>query len=159
MRLKILTLLLFLTFISGCASQRFEGLEPIYPKLIRRRFLSQFPGCDVPRVDSLSPTFSWKGLGEGETYDFAIWDAIKSRRNLSAETNRLNYTPGIQIYYREDLKETSHKPDIELLPLKQYYWSVKVSGSDQWTKFNWKGGSATLKNSLFFFETPFGDDE
>jgi len=111
-------------------------------------------GVDVPRVDSLCPTFRWNGLSKGETYDFAIWDAIKESNMVGGRSNRLVHTPGVQIYHREGLKETSHKPNISLLPLKVYYWSVKLSSDEQWTKFNWTTFSGGLKYSLFLFETP-----
>ena len=155
MKLNILILLFFSILLVGCTSVK--GVKPIYPPLTQNKLLPNDLSCDVPIVNSLSPTFRWKGLNEAEAYDFAIWNAIESRMTYVTQTSRLNYTPGTQIYYREGLQESSHKPDIELLPFKPYYWSVKVSGADDWSKFNWSAGSATQKNSLFLFETPFGD--
>ena len=157
MRPQCVMLSLLTMLCAGCTSQSHDGLRPVYPELTRRTLLSQ-NGADIPRVDSLSPTFRWTGLSPDITYDFAIWDAIRSHRPRFAETSRLYYTPGVQIYYRKGLEETSHRPDIRLRPLKQYYWSVKVSGEDAWTTFTWRGG-ATLSNSLFLFETPFGTEE
>lgn len=146
---RLIFLFLPVMFV-GCAGKSHEGLWPTYPKLTQRNFLE--PGNDIPKVDSLCPTFKWKGLSEGETCDFAIWDAIYRR---SSAWERLSYTPGMQIYHREGLKENSHKPDISLLPMKKYYWSVKLSRDEDWTRFNWGGSSGTFqKHSLFLFETP-----
>jgi len=136
----------------GCVTYNLhqENVRFVYPKLTRY----------VPQVDSLRPTFRWEGINinEGETWDFAIWDAIHMQ-HLGRPTVR-DYTPGERIYYREGLKETSHMPDIRLLPLKKYFWSVKLSSAEQWTTFDWKymnaytGGWARVSNSLFLFETP-----
>lgn len=146
--------LLFSVLSLGCARVNVRGdVRPVYPKLTQ---FGRFSWDHVPTVDSLTPTFRWEGvnLNKGQTWDFAIWDAVRSIGTVVSQ-----YSPGMQIYYRQGLKETSHKPEIQLLPLKKYFWSVKLSGAERWTTFDCVVGvkdvmGRSFEHYLFFFETP-----
>ncbi len=76
------------------------GLEPYYPK---------FSSDQIPEVNSLQPTISWKKLdADNVTYDLCIW----------------RY--GQVVYYRERLFDTSHTVDTPLETSIRYDWSVRA---------------------------------
>lgn len=115
-------------------------------------------------IDS-TPTFSWKEINipgaEDISYDFRInagrekiLQARKSHVPFSDEV--IPVTRYIKesdfIYRKNDLKTTSHKPDIELNPCSWYYWSVKANynlngypRSTRWSSYS--GSSFPIRTS------------
>jgi hypothetical protein len=52
----------------GCTT--FSGVKPIYPDVGNPNYLSS--------VDSLQPTFRWEAVPDAESYDFIIYESIKT---------------------------------------------------------------------------------
>ena len=154
-------------------------IEPIHPKLnnewdgyyakdlkpaTRKDYSTITLKLHFTDIDS-TPTFSWKEINipgaEDISYDFRInagrekiLQARKSHVPLSDEVIPVTryVKESDYIYRKNDLKTTSHKPDIELNPCSWYYWSVKANynlngypRSTRWSSYS--GSSFPIRTS------------
>ncbi len=152
MTLQQMGLISVLCCLAGCASS--DGvrlIDPPTPGLGYR--LSH--GHHIPCAKSLKPTFRWEDRGAGARYDMAIWDAV-SEGIKTGPTERLRYGPGNRIYLRQGLTEPQHQIEITLLPLKQYFWSVKLSADTEWSTYSYDYYTVRVTNSMSLFRTPLG---
>ena len=148
MSLKLIIYPLVIVSLAGCGTPvldlHYDGVKPIYPEA------TLLPILSIPRVDSLRPTFQWEESASNATYDFAIWDAVGAGEI---------YDIGKLVYLREGLRGTSHVPGMTLLPMKKYFWSVRLSGDDEWSTVYVKTlylrrRDYIYDNCEFLFETP-----
>jgi hypothetical protein len=96
-------------FFTGCLSN-VSGIKPVYPKTYET-------------VDSLQPEVKWEG-DSSKKYDLAIWDSVTI--DILPQKHKI-------IYQRTGLNGNSHKLEIVLEPSKWYFWSVRETGSEQWS--------------------------
>lgn len=158
--MKIYLKLLFIlsaVIINGCISTKsYIGIEPVYPipnSNFGPGYLESFPV-----VKSLQPTLKWKMLEvEGFSYDLAIWERPKSRRDIKYVGIKYHDLD----YYVEDIKDAQHKVASPLLPDTAYMWTVRArKGREigQWAGYKettiMPGGSRYLSNIPYSFKTP-----
>ncbi|MBM3302234.1 MAG: hypothetical protein FJY85_20065 [Deltaproteobacteria bacterium] len=130
--LLLLTPLLF-TSCEVVKTQRHGGLEPVYPAVVFHR-----PWIASP-VDSLQPTLSWKGPASGaESYDLIVYSGVRRESRTS-----FFYIPGLEVYYREAIKGTSHRLEQALQPGAVYVWAVRTRTGTQtgrWSTYDYQKG-------------------
>jgi hypothetical protein len=105
----------------------------------------------------LQPTFRWEASSDAESYDFVIYEGIKTE-SFWEGTKR---TVGREVYYRERLQGTEHQVDEPLKPDAEYYWSVRTrrdSRVSRWSLYNYflflGLGYVSATNQPFSFKTP-----
>jgi len=142
-------------FLSGCATKKFSGIEPVYPGVSN-------PQNRLVSVDSLQPTFKWKASAEpGVSYDFAIFEAVEAT-TFSVWTMGGEWIKGKQLYYREGLATTEHAIEEPLRPEAVYYWSVRERKGDavtEWSTYDYQASAfqnsgLSFSNLSFLFRTP-----
>jgi len=133
----ILILILFL----GCAS--YPNLQPIYPKTGKH-------------VSSVRPTFKWLPVNNKDVkYDLIIWEYIKapvkeSIFNPRGSTVIKEYLKGEVVFSVKEIDATEYTLPFDLDIDTSYYWSIRVSGTKNWSKVNYVGAT----NINFRFQTP-----
>ncbi len=134
-----------LVLLAGCATNEFiGGIEPVDPK----------PGgawnYGNAKVNSLRPTLTWRGTSPASaTYDLAIYEATIDHVS--------GLKPGKEVYYRENLKGTSHTLEIRLLPYCYYAWTVRTrSGTNvsAWATWNRQRIAGSEQGMFWTFKTP-----
>ncbi len=177
MKVKTVGLICILSSLTGCAAN-YTGIRLIDPPTpgsgpyLKNTFsVENFgqPGDSLAIVKELQPTFRWEDKGPGVTYDIAIWDAVWSppeqkKTSLTKailfgnpSTKPGYFSVGSKIYFREGLQSPSHKLEETLLPGKRYFWSVKLSTSENWSTYNYIYRGLQIRNYMALFQTSFGD--
>jgi hypothetical protein len=141
----------FLGF-TGCTT--FHGITAITPK-------AGHP-YNPTEVESLQPVLKWKPSSQIDaTYDVIIYEGIEVVDQYSRRKTDSKRVSGIEVYYREGLKETEHKVEEPLKPDKEYHWAVRVRERNkvsEWSSYDYFlfGGVAWVKgnNLWFMFKTP-----
>src|ERR1035441_7236280 len=119
--------------LTGCvAYTTYQGdLKPVSPKPNWARFF-------IPsRVDSLHPTFIWEGGDSNHKTDLAIWAA--QYKGTGPRYNSGSYTLGVVVYHKDNIAGNQHQIEKDLAPDTIYFWSVKFSGTKQWSVANHGG--------------------
>jgi hypothetical protein len=144
-----ITLVLSSLALVGCTT--FTGVKPVYPDVGNPNFPSV--------VDSLQPTFQWEPRLDADSYDFAIFESIRTDSLLEG----IKRSVGKQVYYREELRDTKHRLEEPLKPATEYYWSVRVrrgSNVSPWSLYHYTlflgTGYTRASNFPFIFKTPKG---
>jgi len=103
----MLIIVSILVGFSGCTSHK--GLRIVYPEY-------------NDTIADLQPTLQWEAIpGSSVTYDLVVYEFEEEN----------------PVYYKEGLKDATHKIEKELKPNTLYRWSVRSrKGSDvsEWTK-------------------------
>lgn len=143
-----LAVLLASLALFGCTG--FKGVKPIYPGVGNPKYPTV--------VDSLAPTFEWQAQPDAESYDFIIYEGIKTGGTFWEPAKR---AVGREIYYREALQSTKHQVEEPLKPDMEYYWSVRSRRGSQispWSLYDYDlflGAAYTYaRNQPFIFKTP-----
>lgn len=143
---RVALLLPFLV-LAGCTN--FGGIKPIHPDVGNPKFPTV--------VESLQPTFEWQGQPDVKSYDFIIYEGLRTD-SFWEGTKR---SVGREIYYREGLQGTKHQIEDRLKPDAEYYWSVRTrdgSKVSRWSLYNYDLflGTAYVSyhNQPFIFKTP-----
>jgi hypothetical protein len=131
----------------GCTT--FSGVKPIYPDVGNPNYLSS--------VDSLQPTFRWEAVPDAESYDFIIYESIKTESFWEGSKRSV----GREVYYREELQGTEHRIEEPLRPNSEYYWSVRIRRGPEvsrWSLYHYQlflgTGYVSATNQPFGFKTP-----
>lgn len=129
--------------ISGCiAYSRYTNIQPISPKPNSMRIYAP------KSVNSLNPEFKWKAASD-QKVDLAIWEAHKPPWGGPVTQYSIK---GQMIYYREGIVGGSHQIQSNLNPDSVYFWSIKPTGTMNWTTANHVvGGLLTEMASGIFF--------
>ncbi len=134
---------------NGCTS--FSLIKPIYPSVGN-------PNKDPDKIESLQPTLQWEASNYADaTYDLIIFEGSKEESFWEGTKRSIGDT----VYYKEDLKETSHKIDKVLKPDTEYYWTIRVRRPgfiSAWSTYDYELflvlSYMRVSNSLFRFKTP-----
>lgn len=135
----------------------------------------------VPQeVDSLNPTLQWEPCAAkdagGAKYDLAVWECVNWEERLVPEHSWDKYDSGggvvceksfqhldqgKVVYEKRDVYGTSHKIVTALLPGKDYLWSVRLSGTQEWatcviSHYSIVGSRIGWRTNMFVFRTPAG---
>lgn len=144
--IRLAVLFPFLALL-GCTT--YSGVKPIYPDVGNPNWPTV--------VDGLQPTFQWEAHPDAESYDFIIYEGIKTQSFFGGT----KWAVGREVYYREGLQSTKHQVDQPLKPSTEYYWSVRTRrGSivSRWSLYDYEIflGTAYMKvtNQPFIFKTP-----
>lgn len=114
--------------LSACVEiPKYPTFEPVSPRP------SSVSARGAVGVDSLTPTFSWKAGGAAggfsDTYDFAIWEVLSEG------------SVGEVVEHKEAIFGTSYTLAKPLQADRDYYWSVRKSGSSVWATISFVGVS------------------
>lgn len=175
-----------LAVLAGCAGAslneiiKYQGIKPIYPMPFASMAGSDFEVT----VDSLTPTLKWQASGGSQGYDVAVWEQAVNTNNTnfwkgfsSALTVDKKYGSSLKGYdaAKRERKEVRGERiffakqvtnnEVMIMPeLKSnhlYFWSVKVSGTEQWSTFSaddWvyrlDGGRDLSVGRFYKFRTP-----
>jgi len=155
MRSAKITLLLFsMVVLPGCfvvATEELKGIRPIYPE-----------NAVTYTLASRQPKFEWDGE-PGKKYDLFVAEMIESKdtkntsththygyRSTTTTTSGHAIRTGKVIFEKNGINGQCFQLPFELTEGKYYRWSVKESGSDQWS--TWSGsafaGAATPYSSM-----------
>jgi hypothetical protein len=134
-----------LALLAGCTT--FTGVKPVHPKA---------GNPDSPDVvESLQPTFQWEPYPDAAAYDLIVWNRIK-KGAFSEGADKA-------VYYREGLKDTTHRMETPLKPDSEYLWSVRVrrgTSVSNWSLYEYSVDVAVYGSSTkqpFVFKTPKAD--
>jgi hypothetical protein len=107
---KELTILIAGCILTGCVtSTSYTGLEPVAPKPNSTRYYAPV------QVNSLRPTFKWKPASPTQEVDIALWEL------WTASGCQMK---GKRVYYKKAIVGGEHTLDADLLPDKDYCWSI-----------------------------------
>jgi hypothetical protein len=160
----------------GLAATKYDGPIPLDPKprfgknplsgsgLIGTRYGGQIPAS----VKSLRPVFKWKTQSADQKVDFIIWDAVKTagrlQRSISigGAAGTPEFIKGETVYYKEGIAGGEHQIEKDLNANTVYFWSIKVTGTTDWTgvQHSTSGlthvvlGTAGSESSFFLMKTP-----
>ena len=115
-------------------------VKPIFPKPIGL--------ASTPKVESLSPQFTWKPVPGVTAYDFAIWKAFYQEGQPRS---------GELIHMEKGIAGTSYRVPITLSPGEIYAWSVRATGTRTWSCVRVRGEAAGVTMDdidPFIFKTP-----
>jgi hypothetical protein len=100
---------------------------------------------------------SWESTDDNITYDLSVWEYIMEASIKNEVEGIEEHARGRVVYSREGVKGNSHKIEKTLNPYTRYFWSVKKSGTNKWSTFNYyffaSGKSEIKGNHFVFFET------
>jgi hypothetical protein len=114
-------LLLLAALAWGCiATTKYTGIKPLFPKPNSVRFR------ELVVVDSIRPEFRWEIPEGNRPVDLIVWDGGTSFKTQTA----LRKT----VYFRSGITGGSHLLETNLLPDRVYFWSLKLTGSTNWSK-------------------------
>jgi hypothetical protein len=127
----------------------FRGVTPLTPKVSTNQF---------PKVDSLTPRFSWEPSGNQDvTYDFILYEAA----TFDYVGTNDGIVQGRMVEYVEDIQEPEHRLDKPLNANSKYYWSVRMRDGDMvsaWSTYSHFGFYVFYMTSgygqWFAFSTP-----
>jgi hypothetical protein len=128
-------------FTSCVAVTNVNGIKPVYPPT----------GLLDPTVDSLQPEMKWEG-DRSQKYDLAIWDSVTV--DIAPQKHKI-------IYKKTGISGNSHKLEIVLEPSKMYFWSVRETGSEEWSTTKLSAVTAVGYGhvyEVFVFKTPKAED-
>lgn len=145
--LLIPTVVIIIT--NNCTS--FTLIKPVYPEVGN-------PKSNPDKVESLQPVLEWEPSKYTEaSFDLIVLEVLKDESFWEGTKRSIGDT----VYYKEDLKGTSHKIEVELKPDTEYYWSVRIRRGDEvsdWSRYNYEVflllSYTKISNSLFRFKTP-----
>ena len=111
-----------LTLYPSCIEvPKYSTLEPVSPRPVITS------ARNPVYVDSLTPSFSWKGGSPSGYYDFCIWE-VQADGGI-----------GESVVQKTQIIGTSFKLETPLAPDHEYYWSVKPSDSSVWATITFTG--------------------
>ena len=166
-----------LAVVSGCAGVAvtekvtYSGIKPEYPMPF-----AGFTDVEVI-IDSLTPTLKWQAKEGIKEYDIAVWDSPFKQHDKSFKqimedsygTNRKDNDPfsrrpeerGERVFYAKQITGTSVTVTPELKPDHFYLWSVRASGTEEWStyrQYDWLSAAALQpqhsKGHSYKFYTP-----
>lgn len=157
----------------GLAATTYDGPVPLDPKprfgknpingsgLIGTRYGGQTPAS----VKSLRPVFKWQTQSADQKVDFIIWDAVKTaraQRALYGAVSAPEFIKGETVYYKEGIAGGEHQIEKDLNANTVYFWSIKVTGTTDWTRVQHSTsgfthillGTAGSESGFFLIKTP-----
>jgi hypothetical protein len=112
------------SLLAGCITHTsISGLEPISPKPHSISFSTP------TAVDSLRPTFTWKTTEPDQKVDIGIWEL-----DIVSGGGQKYQEKGQRIYYKKAIAGGRHQLEADLLPDKLYCWSIKPTGTTNWSR-------------------------
>jgi len=171
-----------LALATGCAGVAigekvtYHGIKPVYP-------MPFYMSSDLEvTIDSLTPTLKWEGKEGVQTYDVAVWDTPfkqyfekksfkqimvdnfgenQKENSLDSKYARRPEELGERVFYAKLIAGTSVTVTPELKPNHLYLWSVRSSGTEEWStydQYDWLGAAAGQPQSStghsYKFRTP-----
>ena len=124
--------------LTGCASCSINSL-PTYPD-IKPEYPPPFVASETytnlnvdatVTVNSLTPTLRWAAKTGVQKYDVAVWTCPD--RYL---TGQFAQELGDQVFFTKGIQELEVRVTPALKPGIRYYWSVRPSGTEQWSTYN-----------------------
>jgi hypothetical protein len=130
-----------------------EFLNPINPGLVRMTH-----DKPVPQVDSLQPTLKWEAVPNVESYDVIIYRGVpKDRPDVTysgiekLEDKRTGwFVAGKEVYYREAIRDTSHRVEEPLQTNAVFVWSVRTrtgTNVSDWSTYDFRKGFKVIAKS------------
>ena len=164
--LKI-TVLSSAALLTSCA-MHFNGVKPVSPGAYMPyvpsawEFLNPAPNLvrmthdkPIPQVDGLQPTLKWEAVPNVESYDLIIYRGVpKDQPDVTyagiekLEDKRTGwFVAGKEVYYREAIRDTSHRVEEPLQTNAVYVWSVRTrTGTNvtDWSTYDFKRGAKVI---------------
>ena len=155
---------------------KYDGPIPLDPKprfgknpingsgLIGTRYGEQSPAP----VKSIRPTFRWKTPSADQKVDLIIWDAAETAGRLQRSVTIApgatpQFVKGEMVFYKEGIEGGELQIDKDLDPNTVYFWSIRVTGTENWTGFEHSTSHLAIlvgrvgtasESGYFLFKTP-----
>lgn len=132
MAVPIMAVPIMALVFSGCGSmhQEYRGIKPVRPKITSSIYASPKSVEHGSKLKSCTPRFQWEGNANG-LYDLIIWEVVCCKAGDEELIGR-----GRKIHYAEKIAGTSYAPSLQLNKHSSYMWSVRDSGSKEWSRYN-----------------------
>ncbi len=140
--------------LGGCVSHKIHGVQVAKPSSLWGYFA---------KVESCTPVLSWKSAeSAGITYDVSLYKALLKKTLIGTVDETFPPEKGEQIFYMENIQETSVKVNTALAPKTYYLWSVRTRRQDgsvsEWSTYdknvNTGYGYSQAWNYWFGIKTP-----
>lgn len=111
----------------------------------------------IPSVDSLQPTLRWEAVAGVDSYDVTIYTGVPKDPAQVTLTGKEKlekkrtgwFVKGVEVYYREAIRNSSHRVEEPLQPDTAYVWSVRTrtgTNASPWATYDFqKGGKVAWK--------------
>jgi len=150
-RCRRLVLLAGIAMLWSCKSVPVGGLEPVSPPVDPSR------PYQAQQANSRQPELKWQTpTGSPEVFDLIIFSGMQRRHDNPF------YVPKAQLYYRENIRGTSHTVQTALPPDTVCVWAVRTRDGDNvglWSRYRQAGFVISglkedCENQWWRFKTP-----